>query len=511
MVTRRRDDDDDDDKCDLVWSGRTNGVAPSSVLSRPLDPFFFFVFYWSEEDKNIQVVRSQPASQQAMPPAAHRLQTPLRWSFGIGLFLGILYLSTTNLWVVEEVPSDHTNNWVHHTLHSSSGGGGTNTVTVLPSQPSRSGGGGGNGGNGPSTDSSSGTTYYHTERPEEAGKSAMKKEDGDSGGNDTEDDKENGVFPKGFQPHPNLNSDTYLRRGQPMDDTTRQALTDQWGIWTFVDPKKTDDTSSTSSSSSFGMGWFSKLSPSRSQNRPQDDYYAKYPSRDVPHTHFPSTAWQIDSTYLQQFLPQGQALVQRAQEAILTEYGYGTIHRPNESLNERANLLFHVEVSNRTDSVEFVKEAALYKEAGGAMTLRGWDGLVRRILHAILTQDTFRVVLGGHSAAAGHGNHFQQSYALQMQRVLEPVFARLGVTMTAHNLAMGGLGTLQSSLGAADIYSDDVDVLLYDTGYERILLWTMLRGWMAFAMIDFFGPPPTHTTNKKSLLFFGGFFLRFAV
>jgi hypothetical protein len=99
------------------------------------------------------------------------------------------------------------------------------------------------------------------------------------------------------------------------------------------------------------------------------------------------------------------------------------------------------------------------------MSGRARDGLVRRVLHAIMTEDSFRVVMGGHSAAAGHGNHFRQSYTLQIQRVLEPVFARLGVTMTAHNMGMGGLGTLQNAMGMRDLYGDDIDVLIYDSGY----------------------------------------------
>jgi hypothetical protein len=67
-----------------------------------------------------------------------------------------------------------------------------------------------------------------------------------------------------------------------------------------------------------------------------------------------------------------------------------------------------------------------------------------------MTEDTFTVVMRGHSAAAVHGNHFQQSYTLQIQKVLEPIFARLGVKHTAHNMGMGGLGTIQNGLAAGD-------------------------------------------------------------
>jgi hypothetical protein len=40
---------------------------------------------------------------------------------------------------------------------------------------------------------------------------------------------------------------------------------------------------------------------------------------------------------------------------------------------------------------------------GGWTTTRSFKGLVRRLLHAMMTQDTFTVVLGGHSAAVGQG------------------------------------------------------------------------------------------------------------
>ena len=61
-------------------------------------------------------------------------------------------------------------------------------------------------------------------------------------------------------------------------------------------------------------------------------------------------------------------------------------------------------------------------------------------------------------------NHFQQSYALQFQRVMEPVFARLGVKHYSRNTGMGGLGTIQSVMGAQDIYGKDVDILIWDSG-----------------------------------------------
>eukprot|EP00957_Ditylum_brightwellii_P182403 13895085-Ditylum_brightwellii.AAC.1 len=102
-------------------------------------------------------------------------------------------------------------------------------------------------------------------------------------------------------------------------------------------------------------------------------------------------------------------------------------------------------------------------EGGGWTTKKSFEGLVRRLLHAMMTNDTFTVVLGGHSAAAGHGNHFHQSYMMQFHKVLEPIFNRLGVKLITRNIAQGGLGTLQGALGSGSIYGNEVDVIVWDS------------------------------------------------
>jgi hypothetical protein len=60
-------------------------------------------------------------------------------------------------------------------------------------------------------------------------------------------------------------------------------------------------------------------------------------------------------------------------------------------------------------------------------------------------------------------NNFQQAYSAQVQLVLEPVFARLGVKHEARNIANGGLGTLHNGLAAASIYGPDISFLLWDS------------------------------------------------
>eukprot|EP00540_Astrosyne_radiata_P017049 CAMPEP_0116846898 /NCGR_PEP_ID=MMETSP0418-20121206/14120_1 /TAXON_ID=1158023 /ORGANISM="Astrosyne radiata, Strain 13vi08-1A" /LENGTH=620 /DNA_ID=CAMNT_0004478255 /DNA_START=23 /DNA_END=1886 /DNA_ORIENTATION=- len=139
-------------------------------------------------------------------------------------------------------------------------------------------------------------------------------------------------------------------------------------------------------------------------------------------------------------------------EAILAEYGHGKSDEPGKDFNERAKM-FNIDMLMK------------YLQPNGGWTTEGsFKGLVRRVLHALITNDTFTVVLGGHSAAAGHGNLFIQSYIMQFHKVTEPVLALLGVTLHSHNICHGGLGTLQNSLGAKDLYGDEVDILIWDSG-----------------------------------------------
>lgn len=53
---------------------------------------------------------------------------------------------------------------------------------------------------------------------------------------------------------------------------------------------------------------------------------------------------------------------------------------------------------------------------------------------------------------------------MQFHKVMEPVFSYLGVQLISRNLAQGGLGTIQSALGSADIYGDEIDFFVWDSG-----------------------------------------------
>ena len=233
----------------------------------------------------------------------------------------------------------------------------------------------------------------------------------------------------GFKKHPRQLSDVYIPRGKVLDTATKNKLAQKWGAWNLVD--------------------------SKASQRPTDDFYAQYPNRDVPANAFPTNAWQRDTEYLSKFVPEAKALVRRAMESILTEYGHGPDDEPSKSFEERSDMF----------ALKFVEELpGSPGNKGGYTTDKSFNGLVRRILHAIMTEDRFVLALGGHSSAAGHGNLFQQAYTPQFQKVMEPVFARLGVHCISRSIAYGGMGTLQTALGSASILGTDIDVLVWDSG-----------------------------------------------
>jgi hypothetical protein len=98
------------------------------------------------------------------------------------------------------------------------------------------------------------------------------------------------------------------------------------------------------------------------------------------------------------FLQEATQLVHRAKEAIFEEYGHG-LPRTHEEMAE-AYKMFHLHM---VDLSKDENPPSGWNAQGGWTTQRSFDGLARRLLHAMMTKDTFTVIMGGHSAAAGHG------------------------------------------------------------------------------------------------------------
>ncbi|GKY96425.1 hypothetical protein MPSEU_000602000 [Mayamaea pseudoterrestris] len=226
---------------------------------------------------------------------------------------------------------------------------------------------------------------------------------------------------------------------QPSDEKL-QTLQEKWSKWKFWDGDE--------------------------EMRPKGDYCAAFTNRDIPGDAFPDNAWQADAVFVNHYLDAAEQLISRAKEAIFTEYGHGK-PLPPEGLAERLKM-FHWDKPDGSlteHGYPFDKTKGTGDPTqGGWTTKRSFQGLVRRLLHAMMTNDKFTVVLAGHSAAAGHGNHFHQSYIHQMHKIMAPIFARLGVQLVTRNQAIGGLGTLPMALAFADMYGDDIDLILWDSG-----------------------------------------------
>ena len=228
---------------------------------------------------------------------------------------------------------------------------------------------------------------------------------------------------------------------QPSSET-RQALNEKWSHWKFWDGEEAA--------------------------RPKGDYCAAYDNRDIPGDEFPDMAWQADAVFVNHYLDAAEQLLSRAKEAIFTEYGHGK-PLPPEGLAERLKMFHWDKPEDFSQGYPFDKKTGMGTPAqGGWTTKRSFRGLVRRLLHAMMTNDKFTVVLAGHSAAAGHGNHFHQSYIHQMHKIMAPIFARLGVQLVTRNMAIGGLGTLPTALGFADLYGDEIDLMLWDSGMTEM-------------------------------------------
>ena len=132
---------------------------------------------------------------------------------------------------------------------------------------------------------------------------------------------------------------------------------------------------------------------------------------------FPEGTWQTDDEYIFNFLKEGKKLVRRVIDAIHDEYGMDDVSKQAGINIGEKHLGGNVGV------------AWMYEES--------FNALVTKLLNAMMTNDHFFFTLGGHSAAAGHGNNFHQSYVIEFQRVMEPVFDRLGMVLVSANRAQG--------------------------------------------------------------------------
>lgn len=88
--------------------------------------------------------------------------------------------------------------------------------------------------------------------------------------------------------------------------------------------------------------------------------------------------------------------------------------------------------------------------------------IVRRLLRALVLQDSFVIAIAGMSDTAGHGNMFEDSYPLVLKRILAPMMAHAAIKFDVRNMAVGGMPSYPGSVCMADILGHDSDVVMWD-------------------------------------------------
>ena len=96
-----------------------------------------------------------------------------------------------------------------------------------------------------------------------------------------------------------------------------------------------------------------------------------------------------------------------------------------------------------------------------------WTRLVRKMAIKIAdAQETkFVWATGGHSASAGHGNLFEESYTNVLDVAAAPIFQSVGIDFHARSYAMGGTASgLEIAACAKEVFGTDVDLVAWDYG-----------------------------------------------
>ena len=221
----------------------------------------------------------------------------------------------------------------------------------------------------------------------------------------------------GYQPTYKVNTTNYIISGinmhnvQPLSAIAGRAYTP---ITNHFQTKLDPSTHAYIYAAGKKWGAFNFIDPDPKYHgtiRPRPINYNDVPNRDVSNADFPNGAWQGDALYMTTFLRQAKLLINRTMEAIYAEYGVGIIP-PNDGDDAAAvdnaedgerSLLSDEMLAGRDTFAPFILRdtmAVPLPPTGSYSysTRQSFDGIARRVIHHIMTGDTFKLVLGGHSA-----------------------------------------------------------------------------------------------------------------
>lgn len=108
-----------------------------------------------------------------------------------------------------------------------------------------------------------------------------------------------------------------------------------------------------------------------------------------------------------------------------------------------------------------------------------WARFQRKLMMKLLSVQTsteavsFVWATGGHSATAGHGNFYDESYTSYLEQAAQDVFRAVGLHFTGRNYAMGGTAAApEVAICVKEIFGQDIDVLVWDFGMtDGKMIW----------------------------------------
>ena len=74
----------------------------------------------------------------------------------------------------------------------------------------------------------------------------------------------------------------------------------------------------------------------------------------------------------------------------------------------------------------------------------------------------FRISFGGYSVTVGRGNYFLQSFPFVLERLLQPIFETLNITLSVRNAAIGGIPSFPYGFCMTNFWGQNVDVVSWD-------------------------------------------------
>lgn len=140
------------------------------------------------------------------------------------------------------------------------------------------------------------------------------------------------------------------------------------------------------------------------------------------------------------------------------------------------SMMQQLEVKYGQDNVRamFLKDgkigaSSLFKSINEEQNL-GWSRMRRKMtikILELLVQGNARFVwaTGGHSAAASHGNFFNQSYTAYMESSVSVVMSAVGIDFEGRNYAVGGASSgPEIAFCSEAMFGKDVDTISWDFG-----------------------------------------------